>query len=149
MEEETKTRELSPKQEEFCRLFTTDTEFFGNGVQSYIEVYDIDLTKPGAYAGARASASRLLSNANILAHIDKLLDLYLTDQHVDKQLALVITQNADFNAKVAAIREYNKLKSRITEKIEHSGKIENTLSIEQINELLTRRNKTDIPGGEV
>jgi hypothetical protein len=43
------------------------------------------------------------------------------DVAVDKQLATVITQNADFGSKVSAIREYNKLKQRITERIDHTS----------------------------
>jgi hypothetical protein len=31
---------LNPKQEQFCQLYASDREFFGNGVESYIEVYE-------------------------------------------------------------------------------------------------------------
>ena len=34
-----KDNKLSPQQERFCNLFASDQEFFGNGVQSYIEAY--------------------------------------------------------------------------------------------------------------
>lgn len=112
---------LTPKQELFCQLFAGDREFFGNGVQAYAEAYDIDLRERGAYAGARASASRLLTDANVLARIDELLEVEgLNDQAVDKQLKFVIAQNADFPSKVAAIREYNKLKARIVDKSEQT-----------------------------
>ncbi len=115
--------DLTAQQMEFCNLFVTK-EFFGNGVEAYIEAYEVDLTRKGAYDGARASASRLLTNANILKRINELLDGEgLNDQFVDKQLLLLLTQNADYSAKARAISEYNKLKQRITEKIEHSGEI--------------------------
>lgn len=114
---------LTPQQMEFCNLFVTK-EFFGNGVEAYIEAYEIDLTKKGAYDNARSCASRLLTNVNVLKRINELLDNEgLNDQFVDKQLLLLITQNADYGAKTRAISEYNKLKQRITEKIEHSGEI--------------------------
>lgn len=110
--------DLKPEQKLFCELFASDREFFGNGTQAYIEAYNIDLTKKGAYAGARASASRLLTNANVLAYIDTLLETAaLNDQFVDKQIAFLIAQNADFGSKMAAIREYNALKQRITSKL--------------------------------
>lgn len=118
-ETNTISSELKPKQELFCTLFATEKEFFGNGTESYIEAYNIDLSRKGAYAGARASASRLLTNANILQRIDELLETaVLNDQFVDKQIAFLITQNAELNTKLGAIKEYNALKNRITKKLD-------------------------------
>jgi hypothetical protein len=114
---------LNPKQELFCQLYATDREFFGNGTQTYIEVYEPDQHKPNWYKSAQASASRLLSNVIICKRINELLeDEGLNDAFVDKQLLFIITQHDDKSSKVAAIREYNKLKQRITEKIDHSSK---------------------------
>lgn len=111
---------LNLTQKQFCKNYVSQ-EFFANGVQAYVEAYKIDLSKGGAYNSARARASALLTNINILSYINELLDLSgLNDTFVDKQMSLLITQNADFGSKLGAIREYNKLKSRITEKIEHS-----------------------------
>lgn len=110
---------LNPRQELFCKYFASERELFGNGVESYMAAYEIDRTQKGAYTGARASASRLLTDANILARINELFESDgFTDVAVDKQLKFVINQNADFPSKVAAIREYNKLKQRITDKSE-------------------------------
>lgn len=117
-------KKLNPRQEKFCRLYATNREFFGNGVQSYIEACQPDQTKPNWYNVARSLTSRWLTSANVLARINELLDITLNDQHVDKQLALVVTQNVDFSSKVAAIREYNKLKQRVVEglKLPKGGK---------------------------
>ncbi len=52
---------LSLNHEAFAKLYTEAGEFFGNGVQSYIEVYDVDKTKTNWYKTACASAARLLS----------------------------------------------------------------------------------------
>lgn len=119
----------NPKRELFCQLYATNREFFGNGTQAYIEAYDIDITsRKGAYAAARASASDLLTNANILKRIDELLELGpLNDQNVDRQLGFLIEQNADYSNKMAAIREYNALKTRVTKKIE--GKLTGDLNV--------------------
>lgn len=137
---------LNPKQELFCQLYATDKEFFGNGVQTYIEVYAPDQTKKNWYNVARASAAQILANINICNRITELIDASgLNDQHADKQLLLVMTQNADFSSKVAALREYNKLKNRIIErsKIEHTlpkpileglSKIDNAVSTDDSNE---------------
>jgi hypothetical protein len=106
-------RELNLREERFCILYASDREFFGNGVQSYIEAYNIDLTKKGAYNTARVSAHDLLTKPNILKKIDKLLDDEgLNDTFVDKQLKFAITQCANINAKIKAITEYNALKGR-------------------------------------
>jgi len=104
--------------EKFCNLYASNKEFFGNGVASYVEAYSINLQKRGAYASARTGAYRLLTNADILKRIDELMEIYINDQVVDKELAFVIVQKAELSAKVAAIREYNQLRSRIKNKLE-------------------------------
>ncbi len=115
-------RKLNLNQEAFCQLYASDREFFGNGVQSYIEAYDIDTSKPGAYNGARSSAHKLLTNTDILARINEILEMEgLNDSFVDKQLTFLVTQNADLSTKARAINEYNKLKSRITDKVDHTS----------------------------
>lgn len=109
---------LTDKQELFCKLFATDKLLFGNGTRAYLEAYPD--SSPEA---ARRSASDLLTNPDILKRIDELMDLDgFNDVAVDRQLAVVIAQNADFSSKVAAIREYNKLKARVTEKLDLSSK---------------------------
>lgn len=122
-EDKPEPKKLNQKQELFCELYATQRDFFGNGTDAYAEAYDIDKTKPNWYKTAAQSAYRLLTNVDILKRIDELLELGpLNDQTVDRQLAFVVEQNADFGAKVAAIREYNKLKSRITEKVDATSK---------------------------
>ncbi len=111
---------LNPKQELFCKLYISDREFFGNGVQAYFEAYRVDKSKISSYKTACANASRLLSNDKVLNRINELLEnKELNDAFVDKQLAFLITQHSDLRIKLGAIREYNKLKQRITEKIEN------------------------------
>jgi len=104
---------LNPKHRKFCELYASDEEFFGNGVQSYIEVY-----KPKKvgnwYNSARADASRLLTSANILGYVNQILEMRgLNDTFVDKQLEFLITQHADFKSKLGGIHEYNQLKRRV------------------------------------
>lgn len=113
----TAKEKLNPKQRLFSELYATDREFFGNGVQSYIEAYNV---KPTQYNTAKVNAAKLLTNANILAYINELLELRLNDVQADKQLSFLITQNAELNVKLGAIKEYNILKQRITKKIQHS-----------------------------
>lgn len=104
---------LNPQQELFCQLYASNREFFGNGMQSYLEAYDLDSSK---WKSAKANAHRLLTKDYILKRIDELLEIYINDQVVDKELGFVILQKADLGSKVAAIREYNKLKNRVSDK---------------------------------
>lgn len=118
-----KEERLNAKQELFCQLYATNREFFGNGVQTYIEIYEPDQKKPNWYKSACQSASQLLSNIKVFTRINELLEEEgLNDNFVDKQLLFVISQHNDISGKVAAIREYNKLKQRITDKIDHTTK---------------------------
>lgn len=110
---------LNPKQERFCTLYATDREFFGNGVESYLEVYDVDRGKPNWYKTACSAASRLLSDVKVIERINQQLEATgLNDAFMDKQLVFLATQHSDFSSKLGALREYNKLKARITEKSE-------------------------------
>lgn len=110
---------LNMKQERFCQLYASDREFFGNGVESYIEAYAPDRKDKNWYQTAAAAASRLLKNVKVMDRINEILEESgLNDAFVDKQLMFIIKQHADFKSKIAAIREYNKLKARIKDKIE-------------------------------
>lgn len=109
---------LNPLQRKFGKLYASEREFFGNGVQAYAKAYSIDLSTRGAYQSAKSCAWRLLTNVDLLAYINELLEVVLNEAHVDKQLAFLITQNADFGAKLGAIREFNALRKRITQKTE-------------------------------
>lgn len=112
---------LNERQELFCQLYATDREFFGNGVQSYIEAYNPKRT-PNWYKSAMADSSRLLSNVKIANRINELLELKgLNDGYVDKQLEFLITQFADFKSKLGGIKEYNQLKGRIVDKLAIAG----------------------------
>jgi hypothetical protein len=121
---------LNPEQELFCELYATDREFFGNGVQSYIEAYDIDVGHgegKTTYETCRARASQLLSNINVLARIDALLELGpLSTQNADKTLAFWMTQRAHPETSMNAVKEFNKLRGRIVDqsKVTHVQKFD-------------------------
>ena len=109
---------LNSQQEKFCQTYiSSDKEFFGNWVQSYIEAYNTDTTEKNWYKSATQSASRLLTNVKVINRINELLEeWWLNDQNIDKQLSFLITQFDDKNTKLSAIKEYNRLKARIIEK---------------------------------
>ena len=150
MAEQEKEEKLNPKQEAFCQLYATDKEFFGNGVESYLEVYDINQHKPNWYKTACTNASRLLSNAKVCDRINELLEQQgLNDSFIDKQLLFLVTQHADFGSKLGAIREYNKLKERITERQKILGDKENPLIIEIIDENTIRNKQLSPATGDI
>lgn len=104
---------LNPRQMLFGKLYASTEEFFGNGVQSYIEAY-----KPKRvgnwYLSAMSSASDLLRNPKVSTFINHLLEMRgLNDAFVDKQLEFLITQHADFKSKLGAVHEYNQLRRRV------------------------------------
>ena len=131
------SEDLNLKQKQFCELYTAkDKDFFGSGVNCYVEAYDVDQSKPNWYKSASASASRLLKKVNILEEINNNLEKQdLNDGFVDKQLRFLITQHADFKVKLGAISEYNKLKTRIIKKLDHTTKGE---PIQGFNYLIPR-----------
>lgn len=113
---------LTLRQEQFCRLYALEGRFFGNWAACYEEVYDIDKSKANWYKTVCAAASRLLSNVKVFNRINELLDENgLNDVFVDKQLLYLLSQHDDKSSKLWAIKEYNKVKWRIQQKIEHSG----------------------------
>lgn len=114
---------VSPQEEKFCRIYASDKEFFGNGVQSYIEAFNIDVGKgvgKRSYEYCRWAASNLLRRRYILDRINDAFEASgLNDSFVDKQLEKLITQDAEFRPKLGAIQEYNKLKKRTSDQVQH------------------------------
>lgn len=122
-------KKLTKKQELFCKLFATNREYFGNGTQAYAKAYNIDLSQRGKLGIAKASASRLLTYDYISDYINKLMDIGgLNDKRVDKELLFLIEQNANFNVKLGAIKEYNSLRKRIIQRKEVNLKSEVNLN---------------------
>lgn len=118
---------LNDKQKLFCQYYVSE-EFFCSWVKSYQKVYNC------TYDKARASASRLLANVSILNYIDFLLgEMGLNNQRVDKELAKLILQDVDRTVKLWAMREYNKLKGRITEKLNATLEFEGEIIVKSPN----------------
>lgn len=119
---------LSAEDEDFCQIFAGPTEMFGNGVQSYIRAYKISVVnkprrgnpKEKTYSACKVAAHDRLTNPNFLARINEIFEGGgLNETFVDKQLEKVITQDAEFAPKVQAIKEFNRLKKRVTDRVEH------------------------------
>lgn len=110
-----KSTPINIKQDLFCFLYTSDAECFGNATKSYAYAYDIEPNESCASNG-----SRLLRNDKVRARINTLLDALINPETVDRELIKLVMQNGDLGVKIAAIREYNKVKGRVAEKIDQN-----------------------------
>lgn len=82
--------------------------------------------------------NRLLRSFKIQDRIRKLFNEMLTDEFVDGELSKVVAQDHDLSSKMAAVREFNKLKARITDRIQHSGEVKFSKMEEMSNEDLAK-----------
>jgi len=122
---------LKPQQESFCMLYVSDHEMFGNGVQSYIKAYEVEVVakvnpkspnahKQKTYNACRVAAHQLLQNTHVLERINQIFEgRGLNDVFVDKQLEFIITQKAELRTSLGGVVEYNKLKKRTGDTVEH------------------------------
>src|SRR5829696_8941620 len=130
------------RRELFCRYFTQNDELFNNATLSYAEAYgykldelskervyeEIEDEKTGeirkgkiiepseydkAYHVCGVEASKFLRKPEIQQRIVELRNELMKDDYVDSQLVKVVQQDRDLTPKVAAIKEYNKLRGRI------------------------------------
>lgn len=116
--EEVQESGLPLTQELFCRYYL-EPETFMNGTKAYSKAYNKEIKDKGSYHVCATEASKLLKKPKVKAYVDKLLtDQGLTDEFVDLRLKQIIIQDEDKKVSVAAIKEYNKLKARITDKSE-------------------------------
>ncbi len=141
---------LNPRQEKFCRNYTQNDSMFGNATLSYADAYGYDLDSLNsdpvydevwdettgkavkqilqkseyqkAYDICSKDGNRLLRNAKINDRIVKLLNEMMTEEQADSELMKTMKQTEDYGAKLAAIREYNKLKQRISNKLDLTSK---------------------------
>ena len=115
----TKKKGLTAKQEKFCQMFAKDRDCFGNGTQTFLKVFKKKDGTSQTYRTAQSNAYKLLTKPHITKRIRELIDIYISDEVVDKELGAVIQQWGEIPSKVAAIREYNRVKGRISpEKVE-------------------------------
>jgi len=120
-----KKYKLNERQEKFCQLYINGKkELFGNGVQSYLEVYEIDRSKPNWYKTACAATSQLLSNIKVIDRIRELLeDGGFEDENVKKQHLFLLNQHSDYGVKMRAISDYYKLKGKYEDKSDSLGEL--------------------------
>lgn len=114
--------DLNERHKLFCLLYTTDAQCFGNATRSYIHAYDLRTDKQKK--SARQMGYFLLTNVYIKGYIDNLFKAVFTNKGADTALSELINQRKDLNARLGAIREFNKLKNRVKETPPNIGTIE-------------------------
>lgn len=151
---------LSLKREMFCRYYTQNRSLFGNATLCYAEAYGYELHKLSqkavyqinkksglsekiedseydkAHKVCSVEGCRLLVIPSVQAKITKYLNELLKDDVVDGELAKVIMWDTEPATKIAGIREYNKLKQRVSDKIDVTSKGK---QIESLNETQLQR----------
>lgn len=133
---------LTLKQELFCYYYTQNPETLLNATLSYAEAYGFDLesmSHEGRYVIKEnkekdyikseferyehycgVAASRMMRNDRISRRITDLFNETMRDELVDMELMKIIRGNSKNSDKIAAIKEYNALKQRITKKLDLS-----------------------------
>lgn len=115
---ENEITKLNTQHELFCQLYVNNGELFGNATMAYAMAYNINIeSKKGRktnYRTAQVNGSRLLSNAMVKSRVYQLLNELMKDEYIDGELAKVIFQDYKLDQKVAAIREYNRVRKRVS-----------------------------------
>lgn len=112
---------LNQQQQRFCIEYVRGDNM-GNGTRTYANVYDYELQEN--YNTCREGAKRLLQQNKVIQYIDLLIyKAGFNADSVDLHLSYLIHQQADFGTKLGAIKEYNKLQGRITDKMELNGNV--------------------------
>lgn len=114
MPSQRKRPELNVNQEAFCQSYVNgEKELFGNGVQCYLEIYQVNRLRPNWYKTACSAASQLLSNIKVINRIRVLLEEGgFSDENITKQHLFLINQHTDLGTKMRAISDFYKLKGK-------------------------------------
>lgn len=137
---------LDEKHVEFAKEYSVG-EHRGNGIQSYAKVYNKNLSDKTDYNACRNGTNYILKKDNVI----KLIDIFIFNEGlnqamVDSHLLWLIQQQQDLHAKLGAIKEYNKIAGRITDKLDIKTTSEpinySKLSDEELAELVRLLNKT-------
>lgn len=146
-----KPDELNERQELFCQYFVFNDALRRNATRSYAEAYRYNLHELEGVEYKKAESvcavegSKLLRKPKIQKRLVQLRNELLTDEVVDSKLAEVIVQEDSYHARMMGITEFNKLRGRITDKVDLTSKGE---PITGINYILPNGNFGNSPHAE-
>ncbi len=118
---------LSPQEELFCQVYVNDSNAMGNGLRSYAKAYNYNLEQlegetdqdyKKRYNIGCSRSYDILRIPRIKQRIAQILAEMLNNGFVDNELVKIIKQDNKLEPKLNAIREYNKLKARILDKLD-------------------------------
>lgn len=152
---------LNIRQELFCYYYVMNSSTRGNGGLSYAVAYNkktdslsrerkknkkgmgfVDSDYDKAMNACYVEANRLLRNPKVCERMKALLNEILEDDVVDAELARIILQDHKWEAKLGGIREYNKLRQRIVDKMDLTvNRPYKDLSDEELSELIKEGTK--------
>ena len=98
---------LSGKEHNFCKQYVY---LLGNATQAVIDSYEVDKSKQNWKNTASAIGSENLRKPHILECIRYYLDIELNEDTVNAELAFLVKQNDNLNAKKGAIELYKREK---------------------------------------
>ena len=128
---------LSLKEKLFIKyyLFGCEKEFeFSNGTKSYAKAYGYDIKDEKDYNVCGVESSKYLKKPKLKEYmIEMLEEAGLNDDIADAKLIEILKNGNNVEA-LGAIREYNKLKQRITDKLEVKGKISISKLLDELDE---------------
>jgi hypothetical protein len=111
---------LNREQIAFAEAYVSPDNLGSNGRAAAADAYGYDLDDRFGKQNASNAANRNLKHPQINLLIAILLDTAgFNNEYVDKQLMMLIEQNADPKTKIMAISEYNKVQNRFKTTIEH------------------------------
>lgn len=128
---------LTLEQERFCINYTQNKEYFGNATLSYAEAYGYDLDNADKtrqidgkgneikgtseydrlYNICASGGSQNIRKLNIQKRCNELLNKLMENNVIDARLIEIILKGEDKDS-IQAIREYNRLKQRILDKVD-------------------------------
>lgn len=122
------SEELNIRQKAFCEYYLFGGEhngkkfYIANATVSYAKAYEKDLSDKDQYNSCSVEGFNLLRNNKIKPFMREHLESSgYNDEAIDARLIQIVFKGKDVDS-VSAMREYNKLKQRITDKVDITSK---------------------------
>ncbi|HDY68423.1 hypothetical protein LCGC14_3050130 [marine sediment metagenome] len=116
----TKQLRLSLNEKLFVKYYLFGSKEFrlGNGTKAYAKAYNRDIKDKKVYNICSVNALTCLRNSKIKEYIATVLEESGFNDHIVDAKLLDILKNGDNKESLGAIKEYNNLRARITQKHE-------------------------------
>lgn len=136
---------LSLRHQLFVDLYTSiDNDHFANATQCYAQAYGMNKSQ---LRSAHSCACKLLRDPRVVAAVnERIEDMGYSILNANRQLCRLMNQDADFPTKLGALKEFNRLTGRITDKMQLTGALAlGVLDQDTFNASLDALNKSKDP----